>query len=692
METRTNDVLKALNGDNAAMECLYNETYPKLRAVTVSILKNEDDAEDIIQDTYIKAFSTLKQLDDASKFDAWLCRIASNKCKDYLKKHKPVLFSDMGNGDEDEDPYEWSIEDESGAYNPEEVAITDDTRRQLMELINSLPDEQRICLVYYAVEEMKISEIAQMMEVSESTVKSRLKYAKDKMKTKIEELEKKGVKIRSVSGFALIPFLHYLFATEAKAATAISFSAISEAVAAVAKASSTATTTSASTVAKTVVTEVAKQTGTKAAVGLGAKIASLPLAAKIAAGVVAGIVAAVVAVSVPVAIYNAVADGDEYHETDVEQTHENDGRDENDGRNDISDRKDKENDYDKIAEEDDFDAENLNSMIDFDETVIVDEEDYRVKVLNIRIDENYNYILESEVTNKLSNDIQVFVYPCFIDGVYSNSTFDVISRTELDNSRIEANKTERADIIVHNPDLINYYKDFSEIRLRIQHAEVDGFNVLANHESVYAPPIYPFGKENKKEFMIGNHYNQPIYTDNNVSIYTVDFLAVETSFDDFYYTAVLYLENKTNVGMYYNMDNLLINGEKVSIHYIGEKDYKNDYVYNVDASYDEAYIPKNSSVFYKISFRQSDVRDDADIWDVEEIETFRFDGKMFEAGNEKNAYFEGDISINPEIIKRGYTLIVDCDFCHEMRSGEIIADYGYDNAICFICKEELEEE
>lgn len=298
METRTNDVLKALNGDNAAMERLYNETYPKLRAVTVSILKNEDDAEDIIQDTYIKAFSTLKQLDDISKFDAWLCRIASNKCKDYLKKHKPVLFADMGGGDEDEDPYEWSIEDESGAYNPEEVAISDDTRRQLMELINSLPDEQRICLVYYAVEEMKISEIAQMMEVSESTVKSRLKYAKEKMRTKIEELEKKGVKIRSVSGFALIPFLHFLFATEAKAATAISFSAISEAVATVAKASSTATTTSASTVAKTVVTEVAKQTGTKAAVGLGAKIASLPLIAKIAAGVIA----VGVAVGVPVII------------------------------------------------------------------------------------------------------------------------------------------------------------------------------------------------------------------------------------------------------------------------------------------------------------------------------------------------------------------------------------------------------
>lgn len=284
-----NNVQKAIGGDIQAMEFLYKSTYQKLRAVTVSILKNEDDAEDIIQESYIKAFSNLHQLEDAEKFEGWLCRIASNKCKDYLKKHKPILFSDLNKtDDEDEDPFEWSIEDDSADYNPEEVAISDDTRRQLMDLVNSLPDEQRICLVYYAVEEMKISEIAELLEVPEATVKSRLKYAKDKMKNKIEDLEKKGVKIRGLSGLAIIPFLQYIFAIEAKAATLGSFTVIAEAVGTAI--STTGTTTAANVIAegaKTVITEGAKQAGTKAAAGIGAKIASMSLVTKIAAGVVA---------------------------------------------------------------------------------------------------------------------------------------------------------------------------------------------------------------------------------------------------------------------------------------------------------------------------------------------------------------------------------------------------------------------
>ena len=212
------DVNLAINGDEKAMERLYYNTYPKLRAVTMSILKKESDVEDIIQDTYIKAFSSLNQLDNPNKFEAWLCRIASNKCKDYLKKHKPMLFSEFDN-EEDDEPFEWSIKDDGSDYNPEEVTISEDTRSQLIELLNTLPDEQRICLVYYAVDEMKISEIAELLEVSENTVKSRLRYAEMKMKDKIETLEKQGVKIRSLSGFALFPFLRYLFSAKAEASS-----------------------------------------------------------------------------------------------------------------------------------------------------------------------------------------------------------------------------------------------------------------------------------------------------------------------------------------------------------------------------------------------------------------------------------------------------------------------------------------
>lgn len=411
-----------------------------------------------------------------------------------------------------------------------------------MELVNSLPDEQRICLVYYAVEEMKISEIADLLEVSESTVKSRLKYAKGKMKAKIEDLEKKGIKLRGLSGLAIIPFVYHLFAIESKAAI-------------------------------------------PAAVSFGP-----------------------VAVGVPVAVYQVATNDDAV----VSSHHSESSGKKGNGSNKHGGSFVQDGYVNEVDE--------LNAMIDFDEMVILDTEDYSVKVLNVRIDEAYNYILESEATNKLGNDIRIFSYPCFIDGVYSNVEMSV---------EVEANKTEKFEIKVHNPDLINYHKKFSEIKLRLQHTEYEGRELLANHDSVYAEPIYPFGVENKKEFEIGNNYKQQVYTDDDFSIYVTDYLAVETYYDEFFCTLVLYLENKTDEKLCFAMDNLMINDEKVSIHYIEEKTYDDQYLYNVSTSYDEAYVPQNGSVFYKIAFRNKTARDDADIGNESEIETVTFDVKWW---------------------------------------------------------------
>ncbi|MBR6532936.1 MAG: RNA polymerase sigma factor [Clostridia bacterium] len=293
-----NNVIRAMDGDQEAISELYYTTYQKLRAVAVSILKNEDDADDIVQDSYIKAFSSLHQLDNAKKFEPWLCRIVSNKCKDYLKKNKPILFSSQDNEENDE-PVEWSIEDESKEYNPEEVLVSEDTRKQIMDLLDSLPDDQRICLVYHVVQEMKISEIAELLEVSESTVKSRINYAKSKMKIKINELEKKGVKLRGFAGFALFPFLRHLFASKSVSIPPISTEIVTSSVASAAE----TTTAVAETIApsSSVVATTSATVGVTAAkVGLGAKIMSLPLVTKI----ISSIVAVAIIISTPILIKN----------------------------------------------------------------------------------------------------------------------------------------------------------------------------------------------------------------------------------------------------------------------------------------------------------------------------------------------------------------------------------------------------
>ena len=282
-----NNVIRAMDGDQEAISELYYTTYPKLRAVAVSILKNEADADDIVQDSYIKAFSSLHQLDNAERFEPWLCRIVSNKCKDYLKKKKPILFSAQDNEENDE-PIEWSIEDESKEYDPEAVLISADTRKQIMELLESLPDDQRICLVYHVVQEMKISEIAELLEVSENTVKSRINYAKSKMKVKINELEKKGVKLRGFAGFALFPFIRHLFASQSTSIPPISVEIVTGSMAGATEATAAISETVASSTSA-VIGETAKSVVGHTIKHLGIKIVSGIVAATIATTAIIGI-------------------------------------------------------------------------------------------------------------------------------------------------------------------------------------------------------------------------------------------------------------------------------------------------------------------------------------------------------------------------------------------------------------------
>ena len=274
----SNKVQCALNGDPEAVNDLYYSTYTKVRNVAFGILKNESDVDDVVQESYIKAFSNLKQLESPEKFESWLSRIVANKCKDYIKKNKPLLFSDYEN-DSDE-PIEWDIEDDSKEYNPEEVLISSDTRNQLLQLLNSLPDEQRICFIYYAVDGMKIAEIAEMLDVPVGTVKSRINYAKSKMKAKINELEKKGVKLRGFAGFALLPFIRQLFSSETVSVPPISPEILSSSVVGAAETTAAISETVAST-SSAVVGETAKSV-------VGHTIKHIGL--KIISGIVAGIV------------------------------------------------------------------------------------------------------------------------------------------------------------------------------------------------------------------------------------------------------------------------------------------------------------------------------------------------------------------------------------------------------------------
>lgn len=193
-------------GDNKAFDKLYKLTEKEIWFTCISFLKNETNAQDIMQETYITAFLKIQTLEKTAQFRSWLNRIAVNKCKDYLKGKGEIDLS--------EEILENAVVQDEIAI-PEEY-ITNNAKReiilQLMENTLSYAQYQTVFLFYFS--EMPIAEIAEVMEVSEGTIKSRLNSSRAKMKTAIEKYEEENND--KLHGVVFVPLFGSIFKEEAK--------------------------------------------------------------------------------------------------------------------------------------------------------------------------------------------------------------------------------------------------------------------------------------------------------------------------------------------------------------------------------------------------------------------------------------------------------------------------------------------
>ncbi|MCH5209736.1 MAG: sigma-70 family RNA polymerase sigma factor [Oscillospiraceae bacterium] len=216
-------VALAREGNQQAISVLYEKTYSKVFYTVKSSIKDEDVVLDILQDAYIKAFTHLNTFAGNENFLAWVKQIAANTARDWLKKKRPQLFSEMTSSDEQDTPPEELFADERNDYIPEHVIDQNETKRLIREIIDDLPDDQRAVIGMYYYEEMSIKEISAAMESTESAVKSRLMYGRKKIEKKVRELEKRGTKLY---GLAPIPFLLLLFRNQDASASELANSQI----------------------------------------------------------------------------------------------------------------------------------------------------------------------------------------------------------------------------------------------------------------------------------------------------------------------------------------------------------------------------------------------------------------------------------------------------------------------------------
>lgn len=198
-------------GDQEAITELYNRTYSAVYHTTKALIRDEDTAQDVLQDAYIKGFQNLDKLRQPEQYQAWMKMIATNTAKNVLKRKKPILFSEMENEDGE---MEVEFVDDRVEHLPEVAMDRRETSRLVSEILDTLPDDQRLVMGMFYYEEMSIQQIARTLGISENTVKSRLNYGRKKVEVKVRDLEKRGTKLYSL---APLPFLLWLLRMQASA-------------------------------------------------------------------------------------------------------------------------------------------------------------------------------------------------------------------------------------------------------------------------------------------------------------------------------------------------------------------------------------------------------------------------------------------------------------------------------------------
>lgn len=200
-------VSQALAGRQEGYDLLYQGTYQKKFYIAKKYMGNDSDAQDVLQDAYVQAFSKLDTLKEPNKFPGWLGMIVANTAKNALQKKKMVFFSDLEGTNDEGEAMELQWEDTNVSRQPEMAYTEKETQEMVRMMIDALPEDQRMCILMFHLEGASIREIAEAMECSENTVKSRLNYGRKGIKKQSQELQKRGYKLYNMAPLPLLLFL-----------------------------------------------------------------------------------------------------------------------------------------------------------------------------------------------------------------------------------------------------------------------------------------------------------------------------------------------------------------------------------------------------------------------------------------------------------------------------------------------------
>ena len=175
-----------MKGEENAFRSLLQKYRNLVFSIMLKMVRNKQEAEDLTQEAFMKAFASLASFNDEFAFSTWLMKIASNNCIDFLRKkklktysiHEPIQYKD--------EKIEIEIPDHDPG--PERTLIQSERSRMIEKTISELPERYRYVIILRHKEEKSYEEIAEIMNLPLGTVKAQIFRAREILNKKLKEV------------------------------------------------------------------------------------------------------------------------------------------------------------------------------------------------------------------------------------------------------------------------------------------------------------------------------------------------------------------------------------------------------------------------------------------------------------------------------------------------------------------------
>ncbi len=169
----------AQSGQRAAFEVLFHRHQDRVYSIALGILGDANEARDVVQETFLRAYKRLGSLNQDKGLLAYICRTASNAAIDILRSRRPARTVSL------DARFELGFDTADPQSTPDIQVIRDSQADVVLDAVVSLPEEQRLVIVLHHLEGLQLDEISSRLKIPVGTVKSRLGRGREMLRRKL---------------------------------------------------------------------------------------------------------------------------------------------------------------------------------------------------------------------------------------------------------------------------------------------------------------------------------------------------------------------------------------------------------------------------------------------------------------------------------------------------------------------------